>query len=457
MEETILGGLVYNDSYTRVVLPHLKTAYFEDAVNQALFQIIGQFITTFNNRPSIDTLKVEWGKVKSLKDNQYKAGLKLLLELKPIAEDNLEWALKETEKWCRTRAIVNAITKGITILENKDKDKDSIDSLPDLLSDALGVTFDSNVGHDYINDSDKRFEYYHRENEKLPFDIDLLNKITKGGIEKKTLNCVLAATNSGKTILLCHCASHWLTIGKNVLYLTMEMAEEKIAERIDANLLDISMDNIEEIPKDVFDKKINRLKAKGIGCLKIKEYPTGQPSALTFRNTVNELKMKQNFVPDVIIVDYLNICSSSRCSMKSVSANLYIYVKSIAEELRAMAKELGVPILTATQSDRSSMKGGELDIDNVSESKGLPDTCDLLIGMYGDEKLDECGQRIFKQLKNRYGDKAKNRKFAVGLDKTKMRFYDLEKVDKDILKHPEVEEFGKEFETNLKGLDEWNI
>jgi archaellum biogenesis ATPase FlaH len=341
-----------------------------------------------------------------------------------LEKPNQEWLIDKTEKFCQEKAIYNAVRNSITILEGKDKTNDK-GSIPKLLSDALAVSFDNSIGHDYLENSDERYEFYHRKEERIPFDLEFFNKITKGGLPAKTLNIALAGTGVGKSLFMCHVAAGCMSQGKNVLYITLEMAEEKIAERIDANLLNVSIDNLMELPKDIYDKKVKRVKEMTTGKLIIKEYPTASASAIHFRTLLNELNLKRNFVPDIIFIDYLNICCSSRIKA-GANVNSYTYVKSIAEELRGLAVEFGVPIVSATQTTRSGYTNSDPGLEDTSESFGLPATADLMFALISSEELEALNQIMVKQLKNRYSDPTTHKRFVLGIDRSKMKLYDVE-------------------------------
>lgn len=422
IEPLILGGLIHNEAYARKTLPFIKEEYFESLDHQVLFKTIDAFIKKYNDVPTKDVLKLE---VENLEINQDRFNniSNIISELKYDANNDETWLLDSTEKFCQDRAVYNAVKKSIQVLDGKDNlDKGSI---PKLLSDALGVSFDSSVGHDFLQDYDERFEFYHRKEDRVEFDIELLNTITKGGLPKKSLNIILAGTGVGKSLAMCHFAATNLMHGKNVLYITMEMAEERIAERIDANLLDASIDEIHEMPRDVYEKRIGRLKGKTNSKLIVKEYPTASAGSGHFRHLLNELKMKRNFIPDIIYVDYLNICVSSRLK-SAANVNSYTYVKAIAEELRGLAVEFNVPLVSATQTTRSGYSNSDVGLEDTSESFGLPATADFMIALISTEELESLGQIMAKQLKNRWGDPNLHKRFVLGIDRGKMRFYNVE-------------------------------
>ena len=411
-----------NEDYTRNVIPHLKTIYFEEPYRAVFNEIVG-FVNKYSKLPSADALSIE------LKNNP-KIGSDSLALIPEISvakgEQTQEWLIEKTEKWCQDRAIYLAIMDSINIIEGK-HDTLNKNSLPEVLSKALSVSFDLRVGHDYVDDSDDRYEFYHRAEEHLPFDLKMFNKITKGGLVNKSLNVALAGTGVGKSLFMCHIAAGALTQMKNVLYITMEMAEERIAERIDANLMNVPLDQLENLSKDMFDKKMHKLTDKGVGKLIVKEYPTGAASSIHFRALLKELKIKRDFKPDLICIDYLNICASSRMKTLGGAINSYTYVKAIAEELRGMAVEYNVPIVTATQTTRSGFASSDVGLEDTSESFGLPATADLMFALISTDELEDLNQIMVKQLKNRYNDPTgKMKKFVIGIDRAKMRLYDVE-------------------------------
>jgi len=445
IETLILRNLMLNEDYTRSVIPHLKLKYFEEPYRGVFNEII-KFVNKFNKLPSADALSIE------LKNNP-KIGSDSLALIPEISvqkeEQTVDWLTEKTEKWCQDRAIYLAIMDSINIIEGKHETLDK-NALPDVLSEALGVNFDLRVGHDYVDDSDNRFEFYHRAEEHLPFDLKMFNKITKGGLVNKSLNVALAGTGVGKSLFMCHVAAGALTQMKNVLYITMEMAEERIAERIDANLMNVPIDQLENLSKDMFDKKMHKLTDKGVGKLIVKEYPTGAASSIHFRALLKELKIKRDFTPDLICIDYLNICASARMKAMGGAINSYTYVKAIAEELRGMAVEYNLPIVTATQTTRTGFGSSDVGLEDTSESFGLPATADLMFAIISTDELEDLNQLMVKQLKNRYNDPTgKNKKFVVGVDRAKMRLYDVEDtaqtlnvVDTPIKSQPEFEGFS---------------
>jgi replicative DNA helicase len=423
IEHTILSHLIFNDDYARKVLPFLKDEYFQNMSDKVVYRLIDEYVKKYNNTPTREVLQIELNNSDSLNENTYKDA-KSIIDNLHVDNTELTWLLDNTEKFCQEKAIYNAIMASIKILDDK-TGQTSTGAIPNLLTDALGVNFDVSIGHDYFINSDDRFDFYHKKEERIPFDLDYMNRITKGGLIKKSLNIALAGTGVGKSLFMCHCAASNLTHGKNVLYITMEMAEEKIAERIDANLLNVTVDELSILPKDVYDKKINRVKEKTTGKLIIKEYPTASAGSAHFRHLINELRIKRNFIPDIIYIDYLNICCSSRIR-GGANVNSYTYIKSIAEELRGLAVEFSVPIVSATQTTRSGYGNSDVELTDTSESFGLPATADLMFALISSEKLESFNQIMIKQLKNRYNDPTINKKFVVGIDRAKMRLYDVE-------------------------------
>lgn len=428
LETTIIHNLILSDQYARKVLPFIKDEYF-DTTHKILFQLIQKYFQKYNQVPSPKALEIELSNVDSLNEKTFNEATEVLSNISTA--EKLEWLLDNTEKFCQDKAVYNAIMQSIQILDDK-TGKASKGSIPDVLSKALAVSFDTHVGHDFLENSEQRFKFYHDKQERIPFDIELLNKITKGGIPRKTLNIIMAGTGVGKSLAMCHMASYNLMRGYNVLYITLEMSEERIAERIDANLLDVAIDQLENIPKEVYDKKIERLVSKSTGKLIIKEYPTASAHSGNFRHLISELKTKKNFVPDIIYIDYINICASSRVKMGS-NFNSYMFVKMIAEELRGLAVECDVPIVSATQMNRTGFSDSDAGLESTSESFGLPMTADLFIALIITEELEHLGQILCKQLKNRYSDVAKNRRFVIGYDRSKMRLFDVDQSAQDEL------------------------
>ena len=431
-EIAILKNLLQNEEYTRKVLPFLKVDYFTEHADKTLYEKVNDFVNKYNTLPSQEALQIELSETK-MNEEEFKDSLNLLKEIDSNAEDysDINWLLDTTEKFCQDKAIYNAVVDSISILDNPKSTADK-GAIPDILSDALSVSFDPHVGHDYIDDSDDRYDYYHRIEERIPFDLDYFNRITKGGLPQKTLNICLAGTGVGKSLFMCHVASSCLAENKNVLYITLEMAEEKIAERIDANLLDIAIDDLHSLPKDLYDSKIANLEKTTKGKLIIKEYPTAAAGVNHFRALLNELNLKRSFVPDIIFVDYLNICTSSRIR-SGANVNSYTLVKSIAEELRGLAVENKIPIMSATQTTRAGYSNTDVGLEDTSESFGLPATADLMFAIISTEQMEEVGQIMVKQLKNRYNDPTVNRKFVVGIDRAKMRLFDVDQAAQDEL------------------------
>ncbi len=431
-EIVILKNLLQNEEYTRKVLPFLKTDYFTEHSDKTLYEKINNFVTKYNSLPSHEALQIELSETK-MNEEEFKDSSQLLQDIDSHAEDytDINWLLDTTEKFCQDKAIYNAVVDSISILDNPKSTADK-GAIPDILSDALSVSFDPHVGHDYIDDSDDRYDYYHRVEERIPFDLDYFNRITKGGLPQKTLNICLAGTGVGKSLFMCHVAASCLSENKNVLYITLEMAEEKIAERIDANLLNIAVDDLHSLPKDLYDSKIANLEKTTKGKLIIKEYPTASAGVNHFRALLNELNLKRSFVPDIIFVDYLNICTSSRIK-SGANVNSYTLIKSIAEELRGLAVENKIPIVSATQTTRSGYSNTDVGLEDTSESFGLPATADLMFAIISTEQMEEVGQIMVKQLKNRYNDPTINRKFVVGIDRSKMRLFDVDQSAQDEL------------------------
>ena len=421
IETTILSSLLYNEEYTRKVIPFIRQEYFSDHTERTIFKTINDYVEKYNNNPSIESLNIDIQKA-VLNEDQHKTIQGYLSELSS-SESDFKWLVDQTEIWCKERAIYNAIFSGIQIIDGKDKNQ-TPEAIPTILSDALAVSFDTNVGHDYIEQSDERFDFYHTVEEKVPFDLEFFNKITKGGMPNKTLNIVLAGTGVGKSLFMCHVAAATLMQNLNVLYITLEMAEKKIAERIDANLMNISLDDLHDLPKRMFTDKIGKIQKKTRGQLIVKEYPTASAHCGHFRALLNELALKKAFRPDIVFVDYLNICSSSRFKMGS-SINSYSYIKSIAEEMRGLAVEFNIPIMSATQTTRSGFVSTDVGLEDTSESFGLPATADLMFAIISTEELEKLNQILVKQLKNRYNDPTLNKRFIVGVDRAKMKLYNV--------------------------------
>jgi len=429
IETTIISSLFFNENFTRKALPFIQADYFTNSEESILFTEIEKFVESYKNLPTKDTILIELGGRKDLTEEQ----LKNIKQLVAGANDDkvdLQWLLDTTEKWCKDRAVHNAVLSGIKILDNKDQ-KRTPEAIPGILSDALAVSFDNHIGHDYLQDAEKRYDWYHTKEKKFKFDLDFFNRITKGGVPSKTLNIALAGTGVGKSLFMCHVASSFLTQGKNVLYITLEMAEERIAERIDANLFDIPMEDIRDMPKQLYDNKVDKLNAKTKGQLIIKEYPTASAHSGHFRALINELTLKKSFKPDVVFIDYLNICASARFKGGNISS--YFYIKAIAEELRGLAVEFDMPIFSATQTTRTGFASTDIGLEDTSESFGLPATADFMFALMSNEELEALGQMKVKQLKNRYNDPSMNRAFIVGVDRAKMRLYDVENNAQNIV------------------------
>jgi len=440
LEQTILKNLIYNEVYTRKVLPFIKADYFSDNTERIVFREIFDFVNKYKNLPTHESLVINFTESKSLTEPQVRESIDLLKEIHLSRDEKSEgqWLIEQTEKFCQDKAIYNAIMESVGILDNDNKR--SKGEIPQLLSDALGVTFDNNIGHDYINDSDSRYDSYHKVESRIRFDLDLFNKITKGGLPVKTLNIALAGTGVGKSLFMCHVAAGCLSQGHNVLYITMEMAEEKIAERIDANLLNIDLDELRTITKEDYNRKFSALKSKTQGKLIIKEYPTASASSLHFRALLNDLALKKSFKPDIIFIDYLNICCSSRIK-PGANVNSYSYIKAIAEELRGLAVENNLPIVSATQTTRSGFSNSDPGLEDTSESFGLPATADFMFALVTNEELEQLNQVLVKQLKNRYGDPNLYKRFVLGIDRSKMRLYDVEdSAQNDIVDAGKVED-----------------
>ena len=441
VETTILKNLLYTDEYSRKVLPFLKKEYFEDYNEKIIFEEISNFIEKYNNLPTKETLIIESEKRTDINDDSFKNICNYINTLEDTPSDH-QWLLDTTEKWCKDRAIYLALVESISIADGN-AEKKTPDAIPSILSDALAVSFDNQVGHDYLQDYEERYEFYHKREEKIPFDLEFFNKITKGGLPNKTLNIALAGTGVGKSLFMCHVASSALLQGKNVLYITLEMAEEKIAERIDANLLNVNIQEIPNLPQQIFESKVTKLSHKTQGTLIIKEYPTASAHSGHFRSLLNELALKKSFRPDIIFLDYLNICASSRYKANG-NVNSYSYIKAIAEELRGLAVEANLPIVSATQTTRSGYSNSDVDLTDTSESFGLPATADLMFALISTEELESLNQIMVKQLKNRYHDPTMNKRFVVGIDRGKMKLFDCEQsAQEDIVDSGQEEEYNK--------------
>ena len=454
IERTALRNLIHNEEYSRKVLPFIKEDYFSDRLEKLLFKEIYKFITKFNALPTKEALSIEINDSKDINEDEYKKITDIIATLNP-EKINLEWLVETTEKFCKDRAIHNAILSGIQIIDGKDK-KHTPEYLPDLLSDALSVSFDQKVGHDYLLETKERFDFYKKKEERLELDLEYFNKITRGGIPSKTLNICLAGTGVGKTMFMTHLASSILLQNKNVLYITLEMAEERIAERIDANLLNVGMSDLEELPYQMYETKINKLQSKTTGQLIIKEYPTASAHTGHFKNLMSELALKKSFKPDILFVDYLNICASARFK-PGANVNSYTYIKAIAEELRGLAVEHDIPIFSATQTTRGGFISSDVGLEDTSESFGLPATADFMFALISSEELEEKNQIMVKQLKNRYNDPTLNRKFIVGVDRSKMRLYDVEQSAQSDLVDSGQESFtDKDLDNKFKQLGKFS-
>jgi replicative DNA helicase len=443
LETTILKNLIYNEEYTRKVLPFLKSEYFSDSVERILFDTVHDFVNKYKNLPTKESLTIDLTESKELTEQQVRSSVDLIKEIDQNKNElpDIQWLTEQTEKFCQDKAIYNAIMESVQILDDKSTSK-SKGEIPKLLSTALGVSFDTNVGHDYLNDAEDRFDFYHRQESRIPFDLDLFNKITKGGIPNKTLSICLAGTGVGKSMFMCHMAASCLSQGQNVLYITLEMAEERIAERIDANLLNVSMSELHRMTKTEYDRKFEALKVKTHGKLIIKEYPTASANSLHFRALLNELHLKKNFQPQIIFIDYLNICSSARLK-PGANVNSYSYIKAIAEELRGLAVEHNLPIVSATQTTRGGYNNSDVELTDTSESFGLPATADFMFALISTEELQQLNQLMVKQLKNRFGDPNHFKRFVIGVDREKMKLYDAESsAQVDIIDSGQDEDTG---------------
>ena len=444
IETTILRNLVYNEEYSRKVIPFLKSDYFEQRTEKVIFEEISSFIVKYGSAITTEALRIEIENRTDLNETEIKESRDITGLFNDSAVD-YQWLLDTTEKWCRDRAIYLALMESIGIADGQDEKKNR-DAIPSILSDALAVSFDNHIGHNYLEDYKERYEAYHRKEDRIPFDLEYFNKITKGGLPNKTLNVALAGTGVGKSLFMCHMASSVLLNGSNVLYITMEMAEEKIAERIDANLLNVPIQDLTDLPRSSFENKVTNLAKKTQGQLIIKEYPTASAHSGHFKALLNELALKKSFKPDIIFIDYLNICASSRYRQTG-TVNSYSYIKAIAEELRGLAVEANVPIVSATQTTRSGYGSSDVELTDTSESFGLPATADLMFALISTEELEQLGQLMVKQLKNRYNDLSVNKRFIVGIDRAKMRLYDCEqKAQEDILDSGQDEEYTHEDE-----------
>ena len=455
IETTILRNLVFNEEYSRKVIPFIQPDYFEQRTEKIIFEEITQFIVKYGNAITTEALAIELENRTDLSETEVKETREITSSLTDAPADN-KWLEDTTEKWCRDRAIYLALMESISIADGGDKEKNR-DAIPSILSDALAVSFDNHIGHNYLEDYKERYESYHKKEDRIPFDLEYFNKITKGGLPNKTLNVALAGTGVGKSLFMCHMASSVLLNGRNVLYITMEMAEEKIAERIDANLLNVPIQDLVDLPRTSFENKVTNISKKTQGQLIIKEYPTASAHSGHFKALLNELALKKSFKPDIIFVDYLNICASSRYK-GSANINSYTLVKSIAEELRGLAVEAEVPIVSATQTTRSGYGSSDVDLTDTSESFGLPATADLMFALISTEELEQLGQIMVKQLKNRYNDLSVFKRFIVGIDRAKMRLYDCEQsAQEDILDSGQEEEYNYEEKKPKKSFDGFNF
>ena len=455
IETTILRNLVFNEEYSRKVIPFIQPDYFEQRTEKIIFEEITQFIVKYGNAITTEALAIELENRTDLSETEVKETREITSSLTDAPADN-KWLEDTTEKWCRDRAIYIALMESINIADGDDKEKNR-DAIPSILSDALAVSFDNHIGHNYLEDYKERYESYHKKEDRIPFDLEYFNKITKGGLPNKTLNVALAGTGVGKSLFMCHMASSVLLNGRNVLYITMEMAEEKIAERIDANLLNVPIQDLADLPRTSFENKVTNLANKTQGQLIIKEYPTASAHSGHFKALLNELALKKSFKPDIIFVDYLNICASSRYK-GSANINSYTLVKSIAEELRGLAVEAEVPIVSATQTTRSGYGSSDVDLTDTSESFGLPATADLMFALISTEELEQLGQIMVKQLKNRYNDLSVFKRFVVGIDRAKMRLYDCEQTAQDdILDSGQEEQYEPEERKPKKSFDGFNF
>ena len=455
IELLILRNLIYNEEYTRKVIPFIKDEYFEEQNQKIIFQEISSFIQEYNKLATKEILSIEVEKRNDINDTNFKEVVDIISSLEDEVGE-LEWLIDSTEKWCRDRAIYLALMESIQLADGKDESKGR-DAIPSILSDALSVSFDNHVGHDYLQDYEKRFESYHKKEDRIPFDLEYFNKITKGGLPNKTLNIALAGTGVGKSLFMCHVASSALIEGKNVLYITLEMAEEKIAERIDANLLNINIQDITDLPKPMFNTKVENLIKKTQGTLIIKEYPTASAHSGHFKALLQELALKKSFKPDIIFIDYLNICASSRYRAGS-NVNSYSYIKAIAEELRGLAVETNLPIVSATQTTRSGYGSSDVELTDTSESFGLPATADLMFALISTEELEGMNQIMVKQLKNRYNDPTIRKRFVIGIDRAKMRLYDCEQsAQVDIVDNGKAEDYNAKEEKVKKSFEGFNF
>jgi archaellum biogenesis ATPase FlaH len=454
IERTTLTQLVHNEQYARKVLPFMKGDYFSDRTERTVFEEIAKFVDKYNTIPTQTSLEIEVSARKDLNGDDFQKVIETIKNME-FTDVDFDWLVDTTEQFCKDKAVYNAIVEGISIIDGKDK-KRGADAIPSILTDALAVGFDNRVGHDYLLDSDSRYEYYHRVEEKIPFDLDFFNRITKGGLPPKTLNIALAGTGVGKSLFMCHVAANCLSQGRNVLYITLEMAEERIAERIDANLMNISMEDLHSLPKSMYENKIAKIIKSTTGQLVIKEYPTASAHSSHFRGLIKELAIKKSFRPDIIFVDYLNICASSRFK-GAQNVNSYMYIKAIAEELRGLAVETNVPIMSATQTTRSGFVSSDIGLEDTSESFGLPATADFMFALISNEELEELNQIAVKQLKNRYNDPTANRRFVVGIDRARMKLYDIDDKEQEDLVDAAQETFADPVFDRTNFGEDWKV
>ena len=446
VENLVIKNLLLDEEYVRKAMPFIKAEYFSELLEKNLYNVINKYFTEYNALPTKEALEIEVGQLGNISDEQHRQTIQYIRDIDD-EKSEYDWILDTTENWCKERAIYLALMESIKIAEGNDE-KRATGAIPSILSDALAVSFDNHIGHDYLQDYEERYEFYHQTEEKIPFDLEFFNRITKGGLPNKTLNIALAGTGVGKSLFMCHVASSILLQSKNVLYITLEMAEEKIAERIDANLLSVDIQQLDQLPKMMFDSKVNKIAKKTQGTLIVKEYPTASASVAHFRALLNDLALKKAFKPDIIFIDYLNICASSRYS-KLGNVNSYSYIKAIAEELRGLAVEANVPIVSATQTTRSGYGSSDVDLTDTSESFGLPATADLMFALISTEELEEINQIMVKQLKNRYNDPTLNKRFVVGIDRAKMRLYDVEQSAQN-----DIVDANQEVDATTKSLSE---
>ena len=455
IERTALTQLVSNEEYARKVLPFIKGDYFSDRIERTIFEEITKFVEKYKKIPTQTSLEIEVQSRKDLNETDFKKVISVIKTLKTDENVNFDWLVDTTEQFCKDKAVYNAIVEGIQIIDGKDKSRDA-GAIPSILTEALAVGFDNTVGHDYLLDSDSRYDYYHKIEEKIPFDLEFFNKITKGGLPPKTLNIVLAGTGVGKSLFMCHVSANCLAQGKNVLYITLEMAEERVAERIDANLMNVSMEDLYDLPKRMYDDKIQKIAKSTTGKLIVKEYPTASAHSGHFRGLIKELALKKSFKPDILFIDYLNICSSSRFK-GSTSVNSYMYIKAIAEELRGLAVETNVPIMSATQTNRAGFVSTDIGLEDTSESFGLPATADLMFALISNKELDELNQIAVKQLKNRYNDPTINKKFVLGIDRSRSKLYDVKLTEQEDVVDSGQENFADIVFDNTDFGNDWKV